>query len=45
VLGSTANAVSLRLSRARKKLGEELTRQDSPSSGHNAERHAEEHQP
>jgi RNA polymerase sigma-70 factor (ECF subfamily) len=43
VLGSTANAVSLRLSRARKKLGDELTRQDPPPSGHIAERHVEEH--
>ena len=34
VLGSTANAVSLRLSRARKKLSEELTRQDPSAAGH-----------
>lgn len=45
VLGSTANAVSLRLSRARKKLGDELGRQDPPPPGHIAERHAEEHRP
>jgi RNA polymerase sigma-70 factor (ECF subfamily) len=45
VLGSTANAVSLRLSRARKKLGDELSRQDPHTSGHIAERHAEEHRP
>lgn len=45
VLGSTANAVSLRLSRARRKLADELGRQDPPPPGHIAERHAEEHRP
>jgi RNA polymerase sigma-70 factor (ECF subfamily) len=34
VLGSTANAVSLRLSRARKKLADALTRQDPSGAGH-----------
>jgi RNA polymerase sigma-70 factor (ECF subfamily) len=44
VLGSTANAVSLRLSRARKKLAESLTRQDDPDSGHIGDEPAEEQQ-
>jgi RNA polymerase sigma-70 factor (ECF subfamily) len=44
VLGSTANAVSLRLSRARKKLAESLTRQDDSNPGHIAGEHAEEEQ-
>ena len=43
-LGSTANAVSLRLSRARKKLAESLTRQDPPPPGHIEEEPAEEQQ-
>jgi RNA polymerase sigma-70 factor (ECF subfamily) len=34
VLGSTANAVSLRLGRARKKLADVLTRQDPSDAGH-----------
>jgi RNA polymerase sigma-70 factor (ECF subfamily) len=42
VLGSTSNAVTLRLSRARKKLGEALSRQDPPRAGHIGDRHAEE---
>lgn len=42
VLGSTSNAVSLRLGRARKKLGETLSRQDPPSAGHKGNRHTEE---
>jgi RNA polymerase sigma-70 factor (ECF subfamily) len=45
VLGSTANAVSLRLGRARKKLAEALTRQDPSNPGHIGDRPAEEHQP
>jgi RNA polymerase sigma-70 factor (ECF subfamily) len=45
VLGSTANAVSLRLGRARKKLAEALTRQDPSNPGHIGDRSAEEHQP
>jgi RNA polymerase sigma-70 factor (ECF subfamily) len=44
VLGSTANAVSLRLSRARKKLAESLTRQDDSNPGHIGEEPAEEQQ-
>ncbi len=42
VLGSTPNAVSLRLGRARQKLADRLERQDRPPSGHKAERHTEE---
>jgi RNA polymerase sigma-70 factor (ECF subfamily) len=42
VLGSTANAVSLRLSRARKKLSDLLTRQDPSGSGHIGDETAEE---
>lgn len=41
-LGSTANAVSLRLSRAKKKLAETMSRQSPPESGHKGDRHAEE---
>jgi RNA polymerase sigma-70 factor (ECF subfamily) len=41
-LGSTSNAVSLRLSRARRKLGETLSRQDPPPAGQKGDRHAEE---
>ncbi|MGH8870987.1 MAG: RNA polymerase sigma factor [Acidimicrobiia bacterium] len=44
VLGSTANAVSLRLSRARKKLAASLTRQDPSNPGHIGDRTTEEHQ-
>lgn len=44
ILGSTANAVSLRLSRARKKLAESLTRQDHSNPGHIGEEPAEEQQ-
>jgi RNA polymerase sigma-70 factor (ECF subfamily) len=44
VLGSTANAVSLRLSRARKKLAESLTRQDDSNPGHIGGEPAEEQQ-
>jgi RNA polymerase sigma-70 factor (ECF subfamily) len=44
VLGSTANAVSLRLSRARKKLAESLTRQDDSTPGHIGDERAEEQQ-
>jgi len=42
ILGSTANAVSLRLSRAKKKLSESMSRQNPPESGHKGDRHAEE---
>jgi RNA polymerase sigma-70 factor (ECF subfamily) len=42
VLGSTVNAVSLRLSRARKKLSDLLTRQDSSEAGHIGDETAEE---
>jgi RNA polymerase sigma-70 factor (ECF subfamily) len=42
VLGSTANAVSLRLSRARRKLSDELTRQDPSGAGHIGDETAEE---
>lgn len=42
VLGSTANAVSLRLSRARSKLSDVLTRQDPPGAGHIGDETAEE---
>lgn len=43
-LGSTANAVSLRLSRARNKLADALTRQDPSGSGHIGDESAEENQ-
>lgn len=42
-LGSTANAVSLRLSRARKKLGDAMARQDPSGPGHIGDEPAEEH--
>jgi RNA polymerase sigma-70 factor (ECF subfamily) len=42
VLGSTANAVSLRLGRARKKLSDALTRQDPTGGGHIGDETAEE---
>jgi RNA polymerase sigma-70 factor (ECF subfamily) len=42
VLGSTANAVSLRLTRARKKLSDALTRQDPSGAGHIGDETAEE---
>jgi RNA polymerase sigma-70 factor (ECF subfamily) len=42
VLGSTANAVSLRLSRARKKLADSMSRQDLTDSGHIGDETAEE---
>ena len=41
-LGSTANAVSLRLSRARKKLADALARQDPSTPGHIGDETAEE---
>jgi RNA polymerase sigma-70 factor, ECF subfamily len=41
-LGSTANAVSLRLSRARKKLADAMPRQDPSSPGHIGDETAEE---
>lgn len=41
-LGSTANAVSLRLSRARKKLADALARQDRSTAGHLGDETAEE---
>ena len=44
-MGTTANAVSLRLSRARKKLADHLTRQDPSPPGHIGDRPAEEHRP
>lgn len=43
VLGSTANAVSLRLTRARKKLSDALTRQDPSEAGHVGDETHEEH--
>jgi RNA polymerase sigma-70 factor (ECF subfamily) len=42
-LGSTANAVSLRLSRARKKLSDALARQDPSGAGHIGDETTEEH--
>jgi RNA polymerase sigma-70 factor (ECF subfamily) len=42
VLGSTANAVSLRLSRARRKLAGAMARQDPTSPGHIGDETAEE---
>lgn len=42
VLGSNPNAVSLRLTRVKKKLLSELDRQDSSGAGHIAEKHAKE---
>jgi RNA polymerase sigma-70 factor, ECF subfamily len=44
VLGSTANAVSLRLSRARMKLADSMSRQDRAGPGHIGEETAEENQ-
>ncbi len=41
-LGSTANAVSLRLSRARKKLADAISRQDPSTPGHIGDETAEE---
>jgi RNA polymerase sigma-70 factor, ECF subfamily len=41
-LGSTSNAVSLRLSRARKKLADAMTRQDPSAAGHLGDETAEE---
>jgi RNA polymerase sigma-70 factor (ECF subfamily) len=41
-LGSTANAVSLRLSRARKKLVDAMARQDPSTPGHKGDETAEE---
>lgn len=41
-LGSTANAVSLRLSRARKKLADAMARQDPSTAGHIGDETAEE---
>ena len=43
VLGLTVNAASLRLSRARRKLAEELARQDSASTGHKQGEGTKEH--
>lgn len=43
VMGLTVNAAALRLSRARKKLGEQLTRQESTSSGHRRVEGTKEH--
>ena len=43
VLGMTANAASLRLSRGRKKLAEALARQDREPSGHRRAKDPEEH--
>jgi RNA polymerase sigma-70 factor, ECF subfamily len=43
VLGLTVNAATLRLSRARKRLAEEMTRQDPIAAGHKTERHPKEH--
>ena len=42
VLGSTSNAVSLRLTRAKRKLADSLTRQDPPTSGQIGDRDTEE---
>lgn len=42
VLDTTPNAVSLRLTRAKKKLAGEIERQNRPSAGHEPDRHAEE---
>ncbi len=42
VMGLTVNAATLRLSRARKKLAEEMARQDRISSGHMTERRTKE---
>lgn len=42
VLGSTANAVSLRLSRAKKKLADEIERQNRADAGHRAVEHTKE---
>lgn len=42
VLETTANAVSLRLKRAKERLAAELLRQKTMSAGHITEKHAEE---
>lgn len=44
VMGLTPNAVSLRLTRAKKKLERELTRQDLVASGHRRDESTQEHQ-
>ena len=44
VTGLTVNAATLRLSRARKRLGLEMTRQNPNAPGHNTERHTKERQ-
>lgn len=41
-LGSTSNAVSLRLTRAKRKLADAMSRQDPPGAGHKEDRHPEE---
>jgi RNA polymerase sigma-70 factor (ECF subfamily) len=45
VLQITPNAVSVRLSRARKKLARQLTRKDPAASGHKGVGHTGEHRP
>jgi RNA polymerase sigma-70 factor (ECF subfamily) len=45
VLDTTANAISLRLTRAKAKLAAELARQDAHRAGHGASEHTEEHRP
>jgi RNA polymerase sigma-70 factor, ECF subfamily len=45
VLDTTPNAISLRLTRARKKLIEQMERQDARGTGQIGDRHAEEQRP
>lgn len=45
VLGTTANAVSLRLTRAKAKLAREIERQSAPDRGHEPGASTEEHRP
>ncbi len=45
VLDTSANAVSLKLGRAKKKLADELDRQNEGSAGHGTDEHTQEHRP
>lgn len=45
VLDTSANAVSLKLGRARKKLAHELERQDGRGAGHGSDERTQEHRP
>jgi RNA polymerase sigma-70 factor (ECF subfamily) len=45
VLDTSANAVSLKLGRAKKKLADEIERQNGRGGGHGADEHTQEHRP